>query len=233
MNVGEIPICGILALVCVTTLSADYSWRGIYETSMSTCMRSSQHYSPAQALKQTILCFSLFWTTCLNPVQMKGLSYTREHVCMKLSLMSPILVSDKQMDYRIQFDVPLTYTINATFTKFNMDRSPFGCDRNKMQLVDGMHNIEYCGVRHHWSNYTATNTLIIRIMLHGIGAHFHVDLTCMVLDIIQGTHKYRQNPAREVNIYRGHRKYENYTLDQLLISWDPAKVALMSRLMIC
>ena len=202
----------------------EYSWKRFYTASLVICLQNNEYPDLVGPLQHTLDCFHFFWMHCFRHMKIEGRSYRMDHVCAKLSVISPVQRSDTEVVYRTSFNVPVSYTINVTFTTFWMQTSPFGCEKNHMQLYDGANRAKYCGVRDQWSNYTTTSTLQLRFTLHGVGSHFHVELTCAVLEIVNGSQKYLMKPPSEIDIYRDHPVDKGFTLEQLLTLWDPAKV---------
>ena len=198
-----------------------YSWLTFTRSKLSGCLLGNTYLDYAHVLNQTTNCFRLTWYNCLYVKTLTHSTLYTHSLCNRLLIRSSVMTNGTKITIR----VPPNYTINATLTQFSMDKTPFGCKRNRMQIFDGSDVTTYCGVRDQWSIYTKSNILIIRFVVFKVDSRFQVELFSTILDM-SGSESYTMYPSKEINIYRGHPKTENFTLDNLLISRDPIQVYL-------
>ena len=205
----------------------NYTWRQFYQQVLTQCTRVNIYTDYNKVLNHTLSCFKVNMFTCLYQQTLNHTSnnnYDISDVCYKASLLSPTLMADVTLVYTITIKVQPRYTINATFIKFRMDKSPFGCKRNVMEVWDGAKQLVYCGIRDQWSEYTSTHVLKLILRLVSVGSHLQIELYSSILDIVQGQQKYKMLPATSVHVYRGHPWSENYPMERLMTSWDPIEV---------
>ena len=202
----------------------DYSWFRFCHSSLGECLFKNVDRDYSNMLNGTLSCFRVVWYNCLYVVKVTDTSYFSRDLCHRFSLWSLVLTTDRLLKYTLNIAVHSSYTINITFTAFRMDKTPFGCKRNKMTILDDNTESDYCGVRDKWSEFSSNSTLKLIFTAFGVGSYFHVELSSTILDTLNGRDKYLTRPAEEMVIYRGSPRMGAYALEQLLTSWDPVLV---------
>ena len=213
----------------VMVTGTNCTWPEFYQQVLTQCTHVNIYTDYNKVLNHTLSCFKVNMFTCLYQQTLNHTSnnnYDISDVCYKASLLSPTLMADVTLVYTITIKVQPRYTIDATFIKFRMDKSPFGCKRNVMEAWDGDKQLVYCGIRDQWSEYTSTHVLKLILRLVGAGSHLQIELYSSILDIVQEEERYKMLPATSVYVYRGHPWSEDYVMDRLMTSWDPIQVLL-------
>ena len=215
-----------IAIYFINGQDWSYSWHSFYKVSLTKCLYTSSHHDYLQLWNQTVQCYTSTWQKCLyqDKLQVEPPSYVSHQLCHKMVLVAPQVARAKGLQYMVTLIVPITNTINVTFTKFWMDRSRFGCKRNKMEVIDGSQRTEYCGVRDQWSNYSQGHRLQVQFAVFKLGSRFQVEMSTTILEIVEGRDNYIMLAERTVNIYRGHPHIEAFGTDDSRTSWDPVQV---------
>ena len=226
MSCGYVVI-GLLTFVTMATIQpADYTWRTFYEQSLKQCLHGYNYLHLMRALNRTLHCFSSLWHNCLHYQRISSPSYVSNDLCWKMSLLPPPPTVGKESQYSISMKVHVDYTINVTFIKFILETTPFGCKRNKMEVLSGDHQVQYCGVRDPWSIYSNNSFMTIYFWRYGVDVLFQVELLTTILVIVGDHGKYRILPPEEIDVYRDHPKSQLYEdINKLQTSWDPVLVS--------
>ena len=229
MNILTISFAVCFTVVAIVTNLCDsgkpeYSWGIYHKSSFMSCVRRNSHHHHIEVLYRVLQCFTSAWYNCLHQENVLGNRFNASKRCHKLHLMPPVLLTEEMKRYVIGIQGQTGYTINVTFITFRMEKTPFGCQRNKVLIIDGDNQKEFCGVRDQWSEYSISQMVKLLFFVFGVGSYFQVELHSMILEVVPGANRYVMNPIEEVQIYRGSPRTVNFTVDQLLTFWDPVQV---------